>query len=361
MKSGGWKSGSLKTGWVILALSLRLIFASCDVMAATLNWNQDRGYEDFRYATNEGILIDNHTDTLQYDYFKLPSSCQSFYMRFRSCNMSGNPGKKYSYYDTQGKEYKIRNPHWGFFVAGSNDTVIFTLKGGEKSAGPETERSLVLEIYNCKSRQKEVTALSKGINPYEGDNLWQLETGKEGIPLKGGDTSLNDFYKGGFSGSVTGFGFYAGWGDKILISDITSEYKERQKKSEIDFNEDILEDYLKESQDPMEGYWVIFDRELEEDQLKLGGDYRLICLKNGEEYLMYYLEGARVNSKEWLPGDVKLKLCESSFEGIYDVEWQDAMKSPLRHDVKAQIGEGDTLLIQFPYQSSKLRLRKIIK
>ena len=115
---------------------------------------------------------------------------------------------------------------------------------------------------------------------------------------------------------------------------------------------------MSSSRDPMEGIWVIFDRNLDESLLKPGGDYVLAIVREGERYLMIYLEGAAVNSQKWSPGMIKGILNPTYFNGIYDTEWIDAECQSLNNGVKSQYGEGETLTIQFPYHSSSLRLRK---
>lgn len=82
-------------------------------------------------------------------------------------------------------------------------------------------------------------------------------------------------------------------------------------------------------------------------------------MKDGERYAILYIGGAKVNQGKWKTGMVKGYLYPDPFEGIYSVEWNDAEGMRLTESVKAQAGEGSTLTIQFPYQSSVLRLRKL--
>lgn len=329
--------------------------------AETLHWNKGRGYSPFRYATQAGILIENSTDSLVYDYFSLPYPSHDFKLKFRAKNINGHPARKYPYLNSHGKTVNISNPHWGFFLTTNRDTVAITLKGGEKSGAFEPTPSLDVTFYYFSTKKSETLSLTDKINPYDGDNLWQISVTENNFSIAAGNRDLNIIYQSHNTfGEVSAFGFFAGWGDALLVSDIRAEYQSPSHPSSTShlLIENISE-YLASSDDELEGYWTIFDRELEESLIKLGGDYTLACIKDQEGYIFCYLEGATVNSKEWEKGDVKMKLTPTAFPGIFDVEWIDASKELMSHQIKAQRGEGNTLSIQFPYQASRLRLRKI--
>lgn len=123
----------------------------------------------------------------------------------------------------------------------------------------------------------------------------------------------------------------------------------------------LLEEYLANSEDPMEGYWYLLDRTLEESLLKLGGDYRLACVRSEDGYDLIYLEGARVMGRKWIPGMVKARLRSSGIDGVWNVGWTDATGMPMTHELKAQMDSPSTLTIYFPYQSSSLRFQQISK
>lgn len=120
-----------------------------------------------------------------------------------------------------------------------------------------------------------------------------------------------------------------------------------------------LKQRLDDSEDPLEGIWVIFDRTLDESLLRLGGDYKLAIVKNHDRYDIIYLEGARVNGNIWKPGMIKGHLLPTPFSGLYNLRWKDSEGKVLSNSITAQSGEGNTLLLQFPYHSSTIRLRRI--
>lgn len=340
-------------------LILLLLVFSIPVFSDTLYWNRGRGYKPFRHATEDGILIDNQSDSLLFDYFPLEGSLNNFTLKFRAKNIHGNPAKKYKYVTSDGRINYVKKPHWGFFVTSLSDTIVVTLKNGEKFTLPEPLSSLDITFFNLTSGKNEKICLTEKINPYTGDNLWNLTFKDNFLNLSGGDSEINQITSFPCNSNITGFGFFAGWGDKVLISDIKLE--KEGSDSLLSQYRDLVqtENYFSASDDPLEGHWMIFDRELDEDLLKPGGNYILSCVRDKDNYIFLYREGAEVNSSQWFPGDVKAILQPSPFPGIYNVEWFDAMKKPMSHDIRAQKGEGETLLIQFPYQDSKIRLRKL--
>ncbi|MCH5231596.1 MAG: LysE family translocator [Muribaculaceae bacterium] len=358
---------NLRSMWLINRIIgvIILIFALVGIItgvsnlanAGTLHWNNGRGYSPFLYATSEGIIIENETDSLKYDFFKLPQASNKVQLKFRARNINGNPSKRYTY-KTKGKQTGTKNPHWGFFITSLKDTVAISVKGTEKITPVETIGALQIDIYQITGKRTESIVVSENVNPYDGDNLWDLNLSDGIFTIMTGDNSLAEIYQLEIDSEVTGIGFFAGWGGKVKISDIDLNYSENNPLVK-DFTLNGLDRYLEESEDEMEGYWTVFDRDLEESLIRLGGDYSFVCLLEDDNYKFHYLDGANVNNRNWATGDVKIIMVPSAFEGIYNVEWIDSMKESLSHEIKAQKGEGNTLTIQFPYQSSKIRLRKM--
>lgn len=362
---------NLRSMWLInkIIAGIILIFAIVGICTAISNeafsqntsfhWNEERGYKPFRYATPQGIYIENKTDSIIYDYYKLPDVSEHLRLAFRAKNFNGNPSKSYPYYSARGKRQMVKYPSWGFFITSSIDTVAVSVSQKEEYSGVESFPAAEIKVYNFKNHTVQDVRLSKGLNPYSGDNLWVISNKDGGLSISAGDTGLNEvFSSAGLPGDVTGIGFYAGWGSDILVSDINLDTSIPKAGESESLDIENIREYLKNSQDPMEGYWSVYDRELEESLLKMGGTYILACIRKDDDYYFLYLEGSSVNKSNWKPGDVKIKLSPSAFDGLYNVEWWDSLKLPLNKEVMAQKGEGNTLLIQFPYQSSKLRLRK---
>lgn len=351
-------------GVIILLFALVGIITGVSNLAnaTTLNWNQGRGYSPFVYSTSDGILIDNKSDSLQYDYYSLPEPAEELKLKFRSKNYHGHPSKQYEFYTGSGSSQTVKNPFWGFFFITDSDTIILRITSKEIPRRIESEIATEI-IYNSFSNQdtKEII-VTENMDSYQGDNLWKIDINEKRLKVSGGIKILSPILESQVYNEILGFGFYGSWGEKILISDISVEYEASPlSKDDTEKKYDInqLGQYFSETTDPLEGYWTVFDRELEESLLKMGGDYYMACVKEGEKYNLLYLSGGVVNSSDWKTGDVKAILTPSPFKGIYNVDWFDSMKTLMNYEIKAQTGDGNTLTIQFPYQSSKLRLRKI--
>lgn len=119
-----------------------------------------------------------------------------------------------------------------------------------------------------------------------------------------------------------------------------------------------LLDRLTRSADPLEGEWRMFTRNLDDAKLRVGGEYRLACVKEGSGYKLIYIEGAKVNPGRWVPGMLKGELKPTGFRGVWYVVWYDASGEPLSRDVTASITEEGYLLINFPYHHSEVTLRR---
>lgn len=348
-------------GVIILLFAIVGIVTGVSNMASaeTIHFNKGRTYSPFKYATEDGLLIHNQDDTLKYDFVRLNSPARDFSLKFRARNCNGDPAKKYKYITQSRKELKVADPQWGFFVFGEKDTLVVNVKAIEKANAIETQRALEFSAVSLTDGKSCSKVVIDNINAYSGDNLFNMVATPGMVALTGGDVKQSPILEFPGISEITGYGFYAGWAGKILISDIEVNIQDDENKSLL--TSDILDfdDYFSRSKDPMEGYWMVFDRELEENLLKLGGNYRLACIKQGDCYHFHYVSGAEVNSKNWSHGDLKAVFTPTPFDGIYDVAWYDSMKEPLLNNVQAQEGEGNTITVQFPYQSSKLRLRKL--
>lgn len=329
--------------------------------ADTFNWNKRRGYEPFRNAGPDGINIPNRTDSIETDIFRFPTPTDRLFLSFKARNKNGNPGKTYTYLTRDGKTCKTSNPFWGLILFSENDTIAFSVTNFEIADGIESKPACILKLSrNNLSTEQEVT-LSSGINPFNGFNIWHLKYEDGVFSISAGDHGVKEVLSLPLPFSdINAVGFFSGWGADLEVRDIRLDIYPENDYTLRKVDIEGLNKYLEESEDPMEGYWTLFDRELEETLLKLGGDYNLACVMEVEDYLLIYLDGARVNREAWRPGDVKAFLRKSPFPGIFNVEWLDSQKDPMSNEIKAQKGEGNTLSIQFPYQSSRIRLRKIL-
>ena len=203
--------------------------------------------------------------------------------------------------------------------------------------------------------------MTDGVDLFTGENAFHLSFDHGELTLMGGNREYKPIMSWNPEiGTADSIGFFVSPGALISLDWISLEYPGALQNSEISGygDKDILDSYLKRSEDPLEGIWKVFDRTLDEDYLRMGGDYSLALIRSPQGYNIYYLEGAQTLRGDWKPGMLKARLIESGFPGIYDVEWLDAAGSPVPNEIKARF-ESPLLTIIFPYQSSTLRLRKL--
>lgn len=307
-----------------------------------IHWNKGRGYSPFLFATPDGISIVNRSASPVIDSCRLETASGPYSLTFRA-SASDAP--------------------WGFFISSGKEgktwvTVSRNESDGVLSSSPSLLVSASRDAGNTVLAE---TSVKEGLDIFNGPNIWRVVSADGRVSISAGNRSpvaVID-YPVADSGLVS-FGFAAAPGGRLRIEDVSLRPVSPLSSVPLAIDPELIKQRIASSDDPLVGYWTLFDRTLDEDLLRTGGDYRLAIIKDDGLYLIIYLEGALVNAAKWKPGMVKGILSPGYFPGIYDVSWTDAEGLVMTRDIKAQSGEGDTLLIQFPYQSSSLRLRKVM-
>lgn len=308
------------------------------------HWNDARGYSPFIHSLEDGITLKGSDSLPMTDSCRLATPLESFSLTFRA-SPDSHP--------------------WGLRITPPDGEPIWVSVDRKEVADPFSSFA-ALEItarHAGKSEPLAKVVVNKDIDIFNGPNIWRVATCADGYLLSAGNKGLKKiFVIPSTSKGLAAFAFMAPPGASVKIQDITLE--ETSAAASIRHSEwtdmALLASHLKLSKDPLEGYWALFDRTLEESLLRMGGDYKLAIVKDGpSRYLILYIDGASVNPRSWNAGDVKGILSASPFPGLFNVTWFDAEGKPLSHDIKAQSDDSGLLTIQFPYQSSTLRLRKI--
>lgn len=306
---------------------------------AARHWNSARGYAPFSRALPEGILLKGEAASPAADSCRLSEPLAAYTLTFRA-SASEAP--------------------WGFFIDDNADRRTWiSVSRIEKSNPLSSAAALRIEATRDGDDKATVsTTADKGIDLYSGPNIWHLVASGQTMTLRAGNRSLTPLFEIPVpSSSISGFGFIAAPGGTLHVESITLAPLSRP-----DIERKITGPIPPPSAtDSLEGTWTVFDRTLDEALLRLGGDYRLAITGAGRkgEYNVVYLGGARVNASQWHPGMIKATLREDPFPGIYSVAWTDASGLVMSHDIKAQLVEPGLLQIQFPYQSSAIRLRRL--
>lgn len=330
--------------------------------ATCIYWNKDRGYAPFKYATPSGVEIHNQTSYDISDAITFPMPSDNFSLQFRAANLSADPSRRSSHSTTDGKTSSRYMPEWGFFlVSAAGDTTSFTIQSVEHADPFSSSAALKIKTSRNGFIIQE-TIKSDGLNPYDGKNTWKINVSPRNIGILAGKSELASVIDiSGNYHKFSSFGFLSSPAAHLKASDIAfcADKAPDLAPHPVWSNNETLSHHFSSSTDPLEGWWVMFDRALDESLLQPGGDYRLAIVKDGKDYLILYISGAIKNASAWRPGTVKGILSPDPFPGVYSLTWIDAEGNPLHNGVKAQEGDGSTLSLQFPYHSSTLRLRKL--
>lgn len=319
--------------------------------------NSCRGFGDFQNASDSSLLIGASSSYPAVDLIAIEPGAQLEFS-FRAANLHNKADKGYPISNEKGSR-KVKHPSWGVIIAdqtGHRELITFATEDFPKD---ETYRPTTMRV--CLNNSPTENVIKEGVDFFTGTNAFQLLFDRGHCSLKGGNREYKPILS--WESSIDhpdSIGFFVAPGGLIKIDDIALLYNSPSLNEEItEFgNRDVLATYLRRSSDPQEGVWKVFDRSLEEKNLKMGGDYTIAIIKNGKGYDLIYLDGASVNSKTWKPGMIKARFLPTGFPDIYDVEWIDATGETLTKDIKARY-ESPLFTITFPYQSSTLRLRKL--
>lgn len=353
---------------IVTAISA-MASASPRAPSKSLYMNKARGFHGFRNASDTALIIYAASGDPITDMIPLSPS-HSFSLSFRAANLNNASGKSYPITTGNNNNKKRKHPSWGLVIKGTDrsDTVTITTYDNplEENYDPAT---LLFRLNDGKPIK-----IRDGVDFFTGMNSFRLDYNRGETTLYAGNREYKPILSWHSDIEMPdSIGFLVTPGGKISVDHLSIEYPSSDFESESTEygNHDILKTYLMRSKDRREGIWCVFDRSLDEDLLRMGGDYRLALISEGargergergekgeKSYMLIYLDGATTASALWKPGMIKARLNETAFENVYDVEWYDATGKVISKDVKAQI-ELPLMTITFPYHSSSLRLRRI--
>lgn len=366
-------------GVIILLFAVVGIFTASSALAKGADircWNEKRGFDSFSSAwtdfseNGDGILANLTTDTIQ--ILTSTEGADAVEFRFKAHNLHCSPAKKYKAADSGGRHTDVSMPAWGILLTapgGSELKILFRstetdndISGSQ--AAFEAQLLLdgeVLTADRFADNSNIVSKLRKGLSgpdPTGALNFFKLSLYDGNLTLFGGihsperliHTSLD---KNFIPDSI---GFFLNPASAVEFSEIRITTSDFHSRDSADIDIEYLDEYFLMSHDFIEGYWQVLDRSLEESLLRPGGDYRLAAVRHEDGYKLLYIDGARINSSKWEAGMVKARLLPAGIPGIWNVEWYDAMFQSLHKDIKAQTDDNGVLTIQFPYQSSQIRL-----
>lgn len=308
----------------------------------TVYMNSSRGFHGFKNAVDSALVIENKNDKALSDLISLDKPVDMTW-EFRARNL--RPG----------------SPGWGVVMKSDTSTTVISFatcdnRFDETYSSPHVEMRIKIGGKDCGSKK-----LFSNFNLTDGENAFRISSGKSGWRLYAGDRTYRLIAESDKVPTyIDSIGYIVYPGGKITVDNMSVETS-GSSMSDISYgmemDEASIRSVLHKSYDKMTGEWAVFDRMLEDNYLRLGGDYRLAIVKNADGYDILYLGGAEKNPTRWRAGMKKGRLIAGPFKDVYDMEWIDVSGKTIR-GLKAQYEE-PLLRVIFPEMSSELRLGKV--
>lgn len=319
--------------------------------------NHARGYSLFKNATDSALVITASTDVPAKDLIPVNASGKEEW-RLRITSRNNARGNTTSWLSPDGKRHKARYPAWGFIFKGAEGEMQVSFKTRDDNVN-ETYSSPSVEM-TAEAGGKEISrkTLYSGFDLYDGENAFRIIVSGNELILEGGNRKYESLVSCTYPGNrIDSIGFIAYPGAEIMVNALSIHPQGVFNVADVTANIDQLLAQARSSSDELEGEWGVFDMKLDDDKLRIGGNYRLAIIRDSDIYKIIYLSGAVTNDKSWKPGMIKGYVYPAPFENIYEIEWIGTSGGSLK-GIKTQL-EGDILSLQFPQHDSDLRLRKI--
>lgn len=119
-------------------------------------------------------------------------------------------------------------------------------------------------------------------------------------------------------------GLYLDAGSKVCVEDAMIIIEEQESPTLTPWNSETLYQYFYyNTTSTVEGLWEIVLENRRKNGVKIGGEYKLAIVANGNNYDIIYLSGANIHPKQWREGMLKGRMTPYA-SGCYKVEWFDA-------------------------------------
>lgn len=345
---------------------LSLLSVCQPTAAQRTEWNASRGYDGWNNYTAEGVKLSDESGLNKFASLPVNINTGDFTLNFRVANTHNHPSRMRSSNDFNGNNFTSAMPGWQLQLlypakgnTTGNDTVSLKFRTEETDIDANANQYLhVVAYYN--NRLIRDTLINSGIDLYRMPNAFSLHSEKGKLFLRGGNREYQRILSLPVADTAPAdIRYGVEQGGEIILSDIALILRAVPAAEKLLTHSEI-NSIISTSADPMTGYWVMFDRKLEEKYLRRGGNYTVLIIPYQKDYLILYVDGAEKNKQSWEPYMKKGVLKSTPFTGIYDVEWNDAAHSAIETEMKATVKD-NVLTILFPYLDSEIRFVKTQK
>ncbi len=204
--------------------------------------------------------------------------------------------------------------------------------------------------------------VTQGVDSYRGKNAWRIVRAGNTWNVFAGNRQYNHILS--FDSGHKSFGLpevKASPSGEISVSEFSFDMPSNCMSGSSETDVFLALERCLAGRMDIPGIYSLLDYDFDDSYARPGGSYRLAIVPSGESdsFEILYLEGAKVNSSQWMQGMKKGQLIPTPFANIFDVNWCDAEGSLMLCDIQAEFDPlATSLTIKFPYQNSTLRFRK---
>jgi hypothetical protein len=319
-------------------------------------------------AVQGNYLVDvNERDVPRVNVDTFTVTDKSFKYYVRIANLNNSEGKSYKVRSASGKKSSVSNPVWGLVwnYRDSADYCCVRLHCANSALNSVFDkRCMVVEAVKVEAGVSKVldsATLTDCVDLFNGFNVICVAYDGKSTNISIGNKTLriiSELPDIDYNG-VVGMGYLVGSGAKVSLERaVCTSSPIVSRLLATSWTKQLLDEHFAAASDPFEGYWTYLDRNLDENQLRLGGRYTLALVKSPVGYDIIYVDGAQVNVADWKCGMIKGKLTSTNFVDNYDLLWWDATMSDFSVDVYATIENGVILTLKFPTYKSQVRFAR---
>lgn len=269
-----------------------------------------------------------------------------------------------------GERPGLATAYWGIDLIGGGDTLRLTLRHGNSAFGDLLDKRVNMLTASIGGRvveEKDVAQFESSSGVYNTIRL-TIDRESEELTVSGGGKSVADIFTIPLRPMEVPEELRVWSRGRLTLSSVSMESAfSPQKTLATAWTQDSLTAYLKNSDDPLEGYWQYLDRENDPQYARPGGRYLLAVVRSaaGNEleedtgYDIIYVSGAETYRDRWSPMMLKGRLRPTIFQDHYDLHWIDSSFEPIERDIHANVTDGSILSLSFPLLKTTLRFSKM--
>lgn len=324
-------------------------------------------------AIEKDCLVDENASlatAVVTDTMRIASTAYRYQLRL--ANHNNKQGKTFSIKDPMtGNKTTITSTQWGLVFNHDEDNgdycaVVLSCNNSTPFDDITDQRAMQVTLVQRVGRdfiELAQATVTGGVSLEDDMNTLCVDVDERSVNVSIGKDELQQVLEASVTRPVgaVGVGYLVGPGASVAIERaVLTIASDNQVTTTTRWTRQALDEYLAQSNDPIEGYWRYLDRDMEEKWLRLGGRYTLAIVRSDDGYDLIYIDGAQVKKSQWQTCMLKGHIVKTIFSGNYDLTWIDATMEPIVEDAYATIENGVILTLSFPIYKSQVRFAKVM-